>query len=126
MYIKAGAANMAGTWFITSYTGWCGRCVVYTDRWRPASVYSMWCGLTTNWVIDAFNSPWINYCYPQCVFHWYFDGLGITLVCITLVCQFLVVSLLFSLVWQFDKPTDHATQSVTIDRMYVRSTGDVV
>jgi len=34
LYIKAGAASMAGAWFIH----WCGRCVVYTDRlivhWR--------------------------------------------------------------------------------------------
>jgi len=27
---------------------------------------------------------------------------------------------------QTDRPTDHATRQVTIDRMYVRSTGDAV
>jgi len=31
-----------------------------------------------------------------------------------------------SLVWQTDKPTDDATRSVTIDRIYVRCTGDEV
>jgi len=37
LYIKAGAANMAGAWFIHWRCGQCdpcGRCAVYTDRLR--------------------------------------------------------------------------------------------
>jgi len=32
LYIKAGAVNMAGAWYIHRRCGRCGWCVVYTDR----------------------------------------------------------------------------------------------
>jgi len=39
LYIKAGAATLAGAWFI-HWPVRCGRCVVYTDRFVPKTFRS--------------------------------------------------------------------------------------